>query len=331
MLEHGGQLRAAAHRYGIPEAGWLDLSTGISPWPWALAELPASTWTRLPEAGDGLEAAACAYYGCSQLLPVPGSQAAIQQLPRLWPRPARVAVLSPCYAEHAHGWRAAGHDVLELDDDAVEPLLDSLDVLVAVNPNNPTGRLLAPQRLLDWHARLAERGGWLLVDEAFMDATPALSLAASSDRPGLIVLRSFGKFFGLAGVRLGFVLAEASLLLKLAERLGPWAVSGPARALGRLCLEESEHHAQQRQRQLQASHRLAQLLTERGLPPRGGSALFQWVASERAERLYDGLARQGVLVRLFREPASLRFGLPADDPAWDRLDQALAALRKDFP
>lgn len=224
MLEHGGRLRKAALQYGIAEADWLDLSSGLAPWPFPIPEIPLRAWARLPETDDGLEQAACEYYGATHVLPVAGSQAAIQLLPRLR-RTGKVGVLSPCYAEHAEAWRRAGYIVREVLEQEVDFFLESLDVLVVVNPNNPTGLSLTPQRLLDWHARLAQRGGWLVVDEAFMDITPQLSLASQAHQVGLIVLRSFGKFFGLAGVRLGFVLAERNLLKLLAEQVGPWAVS----------------------------------------------------------------------------------------------------------
>jgi len=322
-LEHGGRLRAAARQYGIPETDWLDLSTGIAPWPWPLPAIPARAWARLPEADDGLETAAQAYYGAAQVLPVPGSQAAIQLLPRLR-RAGKVGVLSPCYAEHAEAWRKGGHVVRELAEDEVDFFLDGLDVLVLVNPNNPTGRLLEPAQLLAWHARLARRGGWLVVDEAFMDNSPGHSLAASCDRGGLIVLRSFGKFFGLAGARLGFVLAEARWLALLAEQLGPWAINGPTRVLGQACLRDGAGQALQRRRAAAASQRLAELLGRAGFAPLGGCALFQWLPSSRAEALHGFLARRGILVRLFHSPASLRFGLPPDESAWARLEQALA-------
>lgn len=324
MLEHGGRLRAAAARHGIAEADWLDLSSGIAPWPWALPDIPVRAWARLPELDDGLEAAARTFYGAPQLLPVAGSQAAIQALPRLRPV-GEVGVLSPCYAEHAQAWRQAGHRVHELDEAGVEAMLERLDVLVLVNPNNPTGRLFEPARLLDWHARLARRGAWLLVDEAFMDCRPELSLAAHSERPGLIVLRSFGKFFGLAGVRLGFVLAEGGLLERLAEQLGPWTLSGPARVVGQACLRDTAGHIHQARRAAQASQRLAELLSRHGLAPDGGCELFQWRATEGAAALQDFLARRGILVRLFAQPASLRFGLPPDEAGWQRLEQALQA------
>jgi cobalamin biosynthetic protein CobC len=328
MLEHGGRLRKAALEYGIAEADWLDLSSGLAPWPFPIPEIPLRAWARLPETDDGLEQAACDYYGAAQVLPVAGSQMAIQLLPRLR-RAGKVGVLSPCYAEHAEAWRRNGYIVREVLEQEVDFFLDRLDVLVVVNPNNPTGLSLSPSRLLDWHSRLAQRGGWLVVDEAFMDNTPQLSIAPFANQVGLIVLRSFGKFFGLAGVRLGFVLAERKLLKLLAEQVGPWAVSGPTRVLGQACLQDTEGHARQRLRSDEASQRLAALLERYDLKPQGGCALFQWLITERAEELHEFMARRGILLRLFTNNSSLRFGLPADAAEEARLEQALQAFAKE--
>ncbi len=330
MLEHGGRLRRAAREHGIAEEAWLDLSSGLAPWPFPIPQIPLRAWARLPETDDGLEQAACTYYGADEVLPVAGSQAAIQLLPRLR-RTGKVGVLSPCYAEHAEAWRRSGYRVREVLEQEVDFFLDSLDVLVVVNPNNPTGLSLTPERLLEWHGRLAQRGGWLVVDEAFMDNTPELSLARHAHQVGLIVLRSFGKFFGLAGVRLGFVLAEHRLLRLLAEQVGPWAVSGPTRVLGQACLQDVEGHARQRERSEVASQRLVQVLERHGFKPQGGCALFQWLITGEAERLHHFMARRGILLRLFAHNSSLRFGLPADEADWARLEQALQAYRKDYP
>lgn len=326
MLEHGGRLREAARRYGIALQDWLDLSTGIAPYGWPLPAIEASAWQRLPEPDDGLLAAACAYYGAAAALPVAGSQAAIQALPRLRRPAARVGVLAPAYAEHARAWRREGHLLQELSEASVERALDRLDVLLLVNPNNPTGRLIERQRLLGWHARLAERGGWLLVDEAFMDCSPEHSLAADSHLPGLIVLRSFGKFFGLAGIRLGFVLAAGELLERLDDQLGPWAVGGPTRALAMPLLADAEGQARQRERLRGDGLRLAVLLSAHGLAPAGGTALFQLVGHPQAVGLHGYFARRGILVRLFAESRFLRFGLPADEAGWQRLEQALQEM-----
>ena len=185
-------------------------------------------WSRLPEDDDGLEQAAARYYGTGNLLPVAGSQAAIQALPRLRP-PGRVGVIAPGYGEHAHAWRGPDTRSGRCRSTAIEAALPDLDVLVLIHPNNPTGARFPRADLLRWHGTLAARGGWLVVDEAFMDATPEESLADLSPRPGLIVLRSLGKFFGLAGARVGFVLADPAVTRPLAALLGPWTIAAPSR------------------------------------------------------------------------------------------------------
>lgn len=324
MLEHGGRLQQAARCYGIAPADWLDLSTGINPNGWPVPDLPAHTWSRLPDNDDGLEAAAHVYYGTQSLLPVAGSQAAIQALPSL--RDAcRVGVLSPSYAEHAQAWQRQGHAVQPINAAQVNEIVARLDVLVLVRPNNPTGERFAVQQLIDWHAQLAVRGGWLIVDEAFMDATPDASLAPFCPRAGLIVLRSLGKFFGLAGARVGFVLAAREILQALDEYLGPWAVSGPARAVATLALQDRSWQSQTRARLMHDAQRLQELLRAVDLPPSGGTVLFQWVSTPQAAVIHERLARQGILTRLFSETSSLRFGLPANEKQWQRLHKALAA------
>lgn len=315
-------MREAARRFKRPVEQWLDLSTGIAPFAWPIPALPQSIWQRLPETDDNLSGVACDYYGAPAALPVAGSQAAIQALPRLR-APSRVGVLEPTYAEHAEAWQRAGHAVHSVTLADLPQALGELDVLLVVNPNNPTGRLLSVEQLLGWHAELAARGGWLLVDEAFMDVTPEHSLAGYTDRSGLIVLRSLGKFFGLAGVRLGFALAQPALLTALERQLGPWAVSGPARAVGLAALLDASTQQLWRYRLKAASERLDALLIQAGLSGGVGCGLFQWRESERAERLYLNLARRGVLVRLFPALNGLRFGLPHHQRDWERLEQAL--------
>ena len=324
MLEHGGRLLRAAHEYGIPVEDWLDLSTGVSPFAWPVPPLPASVWHRLPEDDDGLIEVARAYYGHASLLPVAGSQAAIQALPALRGR-SRVGVLDPGYAEHAHAWRRAGHEVQGASAESLLAHASSYDVVVLIHPNNPGGERFELDALLALHATLARRGGWLVVDEAFIDATPERSLCAVPELPGLIVLRSVGKFFGLAGARAGFVCAEPALLVALRERLGPWALSGPTRHVLKLALADHAWQTAQRERLHAASTRLSTLLTRHGLTPDAGCDFFQWRRDERAPTLQHALAQQGVLVRRFEQPHSLRFGLPGDDAAFARLDAALAS------
>lgn len=325
LLEHGGKLRQAAARYGIALEKWLDLSTGINPNGWQKALPPLSTWARLPEDEDGLHRAACDYYAARDVLPVAGSQAAIQALPGLYAR-SRVAALAPSYNEHAHAWLRAGHHVDLIRAEQLHAAIDDHEIVVVVNPNNPTGVCFDVAMLLDWHQRLAARGGCLIVDEAFMDCTPANSLAAYSDKEGLIVLRSLGKFFGLAGARVGFVLAEKKQLRRLQQELGPWTISGPARWLATQALEDHSWQIVMREQLKQQSQRLHAVLSTAQLTPNGGSCLFQSVAMTQAATIHKQLAGQGILTRLFEAPARLRFGLPANEREWQRLQQALLEL-----
>lgn len=326
MLEHGGAIGAAAARYGIALEDWLDLSTGINPHGWPVPAVPADIWRRLPETSDGLQRAAADYYGSDQLLSVAGSQAAIQALPVLRPL-CRVGVLNPGYAEHAHAWHRQGHQVEALPAEMIEERVDRLDVLVVINPNNPTGVRFARDSLLAWRRRLAERGGWLVVDEAFMDATPQDSLAGHAGLPGLVILRSLGKFFGLAGARVGFVFAERELRVRLQEHLGPWTVSGPGRWVAARALADVGWQEAMRTHLRRDSNRLAALLGRQGLRVAGGTALFQWLTRPDAGFFQDALARRGILVRRFNDPPSLRLGLPAMEADWRRLELAMAGVR----
>lgn len=326
MLEHGGNLFAAARQYGIPLKQWLDLSTGINPRGYPVPEIPATLWQRLPQDDDGLHEAAAAYYGTTRILPAAGTQAILQVLPRLR-APCRVAIPTPTYAEHPRAWEAAGHTVTRFAPENAITIAGNTDVLLLCNPNNPTGQRYDTNELLAWRAELTSHGGWLVVDEAFLDATPEHSLASHIGQPGLIVLRSLGKFFGLAGARVGFVLAWQELLADLEDMLGPWPISGPARlaatrALGDMCWQTATRQQLQRE-----SARLADMLATHNLPPSGGTPLFQWACTHRAPALHDALARQGILTRLFLEPASLRFGLPETETTWRRLELALGQVK----
>ena len=329
MLEHGGRLQRAAQRYGLPRERWLDLSTGINPVGWQGATIPMASWNRLPEDEDGLVEAARAYYGAPTILPVSGSQAAIQALPRLRDR-SRVGVPVLGYNEHAYRWKQAGHDVVPLAFEDFEAALPGLDVLVVSNPNNPTGNRFAPSELLEWHKQLSSRKGWLVIDEAFADSTPEGSVARFTDREGLIVLRSLGKFFGLAGARVGFVLSTEVLLKALSECLGPWGIAGPSRLIAKMALEDRAWQESTRQRLRNESRRLVDVLTTLGLKPTGGCDLFQWVRTPDALAIHESLARQGILTRYFESAPSVRFGLPATVRDWQRLASALnsAATRE---
>ncbi|MDO8178358.1 MAG: threonine-phosphate decarboxylase CobD [Undibacterium sp.] len=330
MLEHGGNLQEAARLYDRPVAHWLDLSTGINPRYYPVPVVADQAWHRLPETLPALSRAAQEFYGAPAMLAVAGTQAAIQALPRLRSLnygASRVVVAAPSYAEHAHQWRQHAHQVQECCYDQLGAAVATADVMVLCNPNNPTGETIAAQTLLDWAAQLAGRGGWLIVDEAFGDTASELSVASSTAQPGLIVLRSVGKFFGLAGLRLGFVAAQTSLLIQLQNMLGPWTISGPAQQIAHAALEDRAWQIDTRLYLQMAGTRLHRLLQEHGFSS-SGTHLFQWCSDAalqgKTEQLWQHLAGQGIWVRLFRDAArGLRFGLPPDEAGWQKLTAAL--------
>jgi len=326
-IAHGGGIAAAAARFGGRPEDWLDLSTGINPNPAALPEVDAAAWHRLPDRHrqDETRAAAARYYGTPQALPlpVPGTQSVIQLLPRLVPAGRRAAVLSPTYGEYARVLGNAGVpvDCVASPDDVT----GAHGLAVVVNPNNPDGRLYPRKALVDLHARAAASGGLLLVDEAFGDMRPETCLAplAGEAMPNLLVFRSFGKFFGLAGLRLGFAVGPAGLLERLEDWLGPWAVSGPALAIATE-LMASDTAAIGRAIETRKAG-LDAVLSGAGLKVVGGTGLFSLVEHEEAHALHDALCRRHVLVRPFDYNRRwLRFGLAPDEAGDARLSAALA-------
>ncbi|MDQ7969449.1 MAG: threonine-phosphate decarboxylase CobD [Oxalicibacterium faecigallinarum] len=334
MLDHGGNLHSAIERFGIPKEQWIDLSTGINPHPYPAPALLPDVWHRLPEPDKDLIQAAHAYYGvarsaASAVLPVAGSQAAIQGLPQLRVRQhgtSRVMVANTTYAEHAYQWQRAGHMITAVPYGDLPAAIDACDVMVVCNPNNPTGESTSPDQLLQWAERLAQRGGWLIVDEAFGDVLPKLSVAGYVGAPGLIVLRSIGKFFGLAGLRLGFVLGQTAMIDALAEEIGPWSVSGPAQQIGTQVLTDRTWQRAMQVTLQDEGQRLTQLLAQHGFPLQG-CALFRYWPEPQAAVLADFLARQGIWIRLFSH--GVRLGLPADEKGWQRLESALASWKKE--
>ena len=326
MLEHGGNLNDVAARFDRAREDWLDLSTGINPQWYPVPVLAENVWHRLPEKSNALADAAARYYGAPQMLAVAGTQAAIQALPRLRP-PSRVIVAAPSYAEHAHHWGAHGHQMRQVSYDDLDQAVHDCDVMVVCNPNNPTGAIVEPERLLAWADILTARGGWLIADEAFADTTPQHSIANHSDRPGLIVLRSVGKFFGLAGLRLGFVAAHPRLLMQLEDVLGPWAISGPAQQIACTALQDTAWQDAMRARLLLSGQRLHTLLHRYGIHATG-SALYQWWPEPEPEAFWVHMAECGILVRLFVQAArGIRLGLPPDEAGWQQLELALQQWR----
>ena len=322
---HGGALDAARRTFpDVPEP-WLDLSTGINPRPYPIDGLTPDDWARLPDSTSlaRLERMAASRYGAppwTDVVAAPGTQAIIQHLPALLGG-AEVRVLGRTYAEFARAFTAAGARVTTVP---TPERLAGADVAVVVNPNNPDGRLVASPDLL----ALATRVGTLVVDEAFADALPpAASVVPQLPASRVVVLRSFGKFFGLAGLRLGFAVTPPSKAVELRRALGPWAVGGPAIAVGTKALADSDWSAATGARLEEDGRRLGYLLRQAGAVSIGDTPLFRLVAHAAAPSLFVALARRGILVRPFvGESRWLRFGLPGLEKDWCRLDDALRAF-----
>jgi len=328
-MRHGGDIDAAATRYGIAPEQWLDLSTGINPIAYPLVPPDRVALTRLPSAAREVvlrDTARVAYDAdaAAAIVAAPGSQILIQLTARLRSA-AYVAILSPTYSEHAIAWAREGARVRAI---AALDEADDADIVVLANPNNPDGRRHAPADLRDVANRLAARGGLLVVDEAFADVAPDISMAPQAGRPGLLVLRSFGKMYGLAGVRLGFALGADEDIAKIAGWLGPWAVPGPAIEAGITALGDRAWTAAARATIHREADALARLLVHHGLEVVANVGLFVLAQHSRAGDIAEHLARHGIWVRTFDYAATwLRFGLPGGDEAMARLGLALSGSR----
>tara|TARA_R110002167_G_scaffold75686_10_gene211227 strand:+ start:2085 stop:3062 length:978 start_codon:yes stop_codon:yes gene_type:complete len=319
-MKHGGEPPLDKSR----KAGaWLDLSTGINPLAYPLPELNSADWQSLPSGRnrEALLEAARAYYNIPEdtaIEAVPGTEAAINQLPDILPGP--VAVAEPTYSSHRAAWSARGHEVYAHS--PVAPA-EASQHLIVVNPNNPTGDLRPAEKLL----KLAEGllpNCVLIVDEAFMDCTPASSVVPHL-RPDLpiIVLKSFGKFFGLAGLRLGFVIGRRDLVEALSNRFGDWSISGPALRIGKTALEDQAWQAASREHLKHSMDRLETFLTG---PDRilGRTDLFLLYRHTDAVRLHRHLAERHIWTRKFSsQPTWLRFGAPATITDFSHLTESI--------
>ncbi|MBY3221774.1 threonine-phosphate decarboxylase CobD [Rhizobium laguerreae] len=343
-IAHGGGITAAAAAFGGRQEDWLDLSTGINPCPVALPDIPARAWHRLPDRHlfDEARRAARDYYGSGEILPlpVPGTQSVIQLLPRLVDLSGRiavpdnrvavtdnrVAVISPTYGEYARAFASAGFAVDAVGD--IAAIGGGHRLAIVVNPNNPDGLIWPIETLIALHDRMKAADGILVVDEAFGDTDPAPSLTSRAPQlSNLIIFRSFGKFFGLAGLRLGFAIARDDILARFEDWLGPWAVSGPALSIAASLLRSDASPIRGRIDERSAG--LHAVLKGAGLRMAGGTALFTLVADARAGDIYAHLCRHHILVRKFDyAPDWLRFGLTPDPAADRRLGEALQRFER---
>lgn len=325
IFGHGGDLNAATTAFGLPPDGWLDLSTGINPRPYPIPAIPAEEFTRLPDNE---------WRGIMIMLPreIPpygvaaaGSELLIRLLPHALPEATKVAVLGPTYSSHAAAWRSAGRAVVEIGE--LRDLPEDARVLALGNPNNPDGRRHDPRDLVPIAQLLAARGGALVIDEAFVDVAPELSFLPYLAKAPAIVLRSFGKFYGLPGLRLGMAATtNRTVLNRLRDLVGAWPVSGPALFVAGKATSDDSWVADTRRYLAEAAMRLRGILASGGLSVVGGTDLFALVQHPQAREIHAALARQGVWTRAFAErPDWVRVGLPPTD-AFPRLEEAVAKM-----
>lgn len=321
---HGGDLSVASDRFGDPAGGWVDLSTGINPRPWRVDAGMLDGLLALPDRArlnTLLDAAAVEYGagGPGRIVAASGTQALIQWLPRLYPA-GRTAIVSPTYGEHAAAWRHAGHNVVEIGE---LPAAADFDAVVVTRPNNPDGRSPHRADIAALARDMQAKGGLLVVDEAFADLDPVASVAAQADG-GLVALRSFGKFYGLPGLRLGFAVTDPATASSIAEALGPWPVSSLAADIGAKALADRHWQDETRSWLSENTLRLDRLLIAAGFDIVGGTDLFRLASRNDAIMFYEKLGRAGVYVRYFpARPSWLRFGLPGTDDHWTRLEKAM--------
>ncbi len=305
--DHGGGLDAAIARWGGTRNNWLDLSTGINPQPYPLPEFPNHAWTALPDkaAQQALIDAARRFWNVpddADILAAPGASSLIARIPQLFTSQS-VDIPKPTYNEHAAAFAAQGWSETT-----------SADVRVLVHPNNPTGQLWTRN---DLSAPVT------IIDESFCDVTPDRSLISEAGKPGRIILKSFGKFWGLAGLRLGFIIAEPALVTRMRDMIGPWAVSGPALETATRALTDHTWATDTRRRLAADAARLDQLMIQAGAHPAGGCDLFRLYDVDTAQTWHDHLASHHILSRIFPYSQTyLRLGLPPQD-GWDKLETAL--------
>lgn len=318
--DHGGNLEWALRHYGGTFEQWIDLSTGINRQPYDVPRLSPQAWTALPTATATqrlIEAARKAYETKASILPLAGAQAAIQLVPLL-SKPGRACIMSPTYNEHAGALRVAGWEVFEAT--KLEDLANA-DVAVVVNPNNPDGKHYSPADLL----ALLPKVGRLIVDESFADPYPDFSIAPHAGQKGLIVLRSFGKFYGLAGMRLGFALGCEQDINAMADMAGPWPVCGPALEIGAQALSDKDWAKTSVDRLMSEIIRMDEPALQAGWQVVGGTCLFRLYQTQNAQKAQEQLARRHIWSRIFPYSATwIRLGMPGNESEWERYIKALS-------
>ncbi|PVB63646.1 threonine-phosphate decarboxylase CobD [Labrenzia sp. 011] len=333
-MEHGGDLSLAIERFGGTREDWMDLSTGINPYSYPLPkDISSDAWTALPAkaAEERLSSAARHAYRVpehSGLAAGPGTQILLSLLPSVLPD-GPVALVSPTYSSHAAVWTREGRSPVEIS--SIHAVPAHAKIVVLVNPNNPDGRLVDVRSLLDIARTLSARGGYLVVDEAFADVVPGSSVLPHLAQENVLVLRSFGKFFGLAGLRIGFLAGPKAVTDQLSAKLESWSLSGPALEVGATALRDDAFRERMNRRLADEMADLTLALSEGGLSVFGGTPLYALAGLRNARALHEALARRRIWTRIFDyAPTWIRFGLPGGQAKLAQLSEALAEAQKEL-
>ncbi len=345
-LTHGGGIIEVAKATGIPPKHWIDLSTGINPNGWPVPALPASTWQRLPESNDGLEQAIQQYYSpdiksrLTNFIITAGSQSAIQLLPQVFSK-GTVWVPEEGYSEHPYWWDFFQHKVFLYSPNDLEQLLNQekgtplpFDTLLIINPNNPTTQTYKKIFLEKLLNIIKAEGKRLIIDEAFLDTQSEHSLLSHSNNKHVVILRSLGKFFGLAGIRCGVLFSHASLLNTVQQHLGPWQVATPSRWVATQALNDTKWQEEAKVTLKNTSCRLEkilqQYLSSNDITSLNRSDYFCSILFSNIEiqqTIYHQLQTHAILVRLFHNSPRLRIGLPKNEREWEKLTLALDKIQ----
>ncbi|MCY4045712.1 MAG: aminotransferase class I/II-fold pyridoxal phosphate-dependent enzyme [Cellvibrionales bacterium] len=325
---HGGDLYWAAERFGRPVDQWIDLSTGVNPNSYPIPDVKAADYQRLPYLSPEFLASIEGYYG-QPGIPVSGSQQAIDLLPGML---KKLPVLLPevgykgyekifrqadFYCQHYPSLDKASAMIAIMDAITLNPNQH----VVIINPNNPTGLIFTPEELLEF-AKLLAPDAMLIVDEAFMDVTPEGSMLNDRLLLNVLVFRSFGKFFGLAGLRLGVVFtSNTALINRLDSTLDPWRINGLAQAVATKAYSDNTwQSAAREQLATQKTKHQAKLLTlvnqtQGRLLVRQGLFSAIIMPASMAQHAWQALALKGILTRqvpVSSEKTILRIGIGGD-------------------
>jgi cobalamin biosynthetic protein CobC len=336
-FHHGGQLDRVKQDYPEQLLPWIDLSTGISPFRYPVDINASACFKHLPQGHSDLIAAASCYYGVDHGLPIPGSMWAIQNLPLIRKlceqntndsRPVLLPRMG--FNEHVKAWAAWGFNIEYYDDMPSIDQLGRAQSCVVINPNNPTGYHCSKQSLLDAHKLLLSNDAWLIVDEAFIDLTPEYSCVAESVQQGFIVLRSFGKYFGLPGIRLGSIMACDQIIGNVKNLLNEWSINSAAQQIATTAFLDANWQYEVNKNIKTNSVKLQKLLKSLDLKTQG-TDFFRTYLTSNAKILNEHLLKLGIYVRLLDDESGIRIGMPNENSDWKRLEVALSSFNEHKP